>query len=75
MASPNMAGMAACLMQAHPGWSPKQVQNFFDYHATSSIYTTGNTNDYTNKFTLHGGQQKVAYFPMHGKTTHNWKST
>lgn len=75
MASPNMAGMVACLMQAHPEWSPKQVKDFFLYYATPSIHTSGSDNDYSNRQTLHGGQQKVAYFPMHGKTTHNWKST
>lgn len=74
MASPNMAGMVACLLQAHPDWSPKQVKDFFLYHATSSIYTSGSNSDYSNRYTLHGGEQRVAYFPMHGKTTHNWKS-
>lgn len=67
MASPQMAGMVALLLQAHPDWSPAQVKNYFINNAQSTIHENGNSADWTNSDTIWGGNNRVAYFPMHGK--------
>jgi subtilisin family serine protease len=67
MASPQMAGMAACLLQAHPDWTPRQVTNWFTSNATDTLFTTGLDNDYTTSNSVHGGPAKVGYFPLKGQ--------
>lgn len=75
MASPQIAGMAACLLQAHPDWTPSQVMNYFLNNSTSTIYTTGNDNDYTNDRSIWGATQRVAYFPMNGQRPFQYTSS
>ena len=67
MASPQMAGMAACLLQAHPDWTPSQVMNWFQSNATDTIFTTGLDDDFTTSNSVHGGPAKVAYLPLKGQ--------
>ena len=67
MASPQMAGMAACLLQAHPDWTPRQVMNWFTSNATSTILNTGQDDDYTTSNSVHGGPAKVGYLPLKGQ--------
>jgi subtilisin family serine protease len=67
MAAPQMVGMVACLLQAHPDWTPAQVKKYFESNAVSNLNDTGNNNDYTINTTIHGGPNRVAYFPMHGQ--------
>lgn len=67
MASPQMAGLAACLLQAHPTWSPTQVMSWFQGKAQDKIFSTGLDNDYTVENSLWGGTQRVAYFPLKGQ--------
>jgi len=66
MASPQVAGMAACLLQAHPTWTPTQVVNWFQNNATDRIFTTGNSDDYTDTNSLWGSEQRLAYFKLSG---------
>jgi subtilisin family serine protease len=67
MAAPQMAGLAACLLQAHATWSPAQVVSWFQNNAQDKIYSTGLDNDYTVENSLWGGTQRVAYFPLKGQ--------
>jgi len=67
MASPQMAGMAACFLQAHPDWTPRQVMNWFTSNATSTLYNTGQDDDYTTSNSVHGGPAKVGYLPLKGQ--------
>jgi len=67
MSAPQMAGLAACLLQAHPKWSPTQVMSWFQHKAQDKIYSTGLDNDYTVENSLWGGTQRVAYFPLKGQ--------
>ena len=67
MASPQMAGMVACLVQAQPNWTPKQVKDYFLYHSQSTMHDSGNNADWDDTNTIHGGNNRTAYFPMHGK--------
>ena len=67
MASPQMAGMAACLLQAHPDWTPRQVMTWFQNNSTNTILDTGQDDDYTTTNSVHGGPARVAYLPLKGQ--------
>ena len=68
MAAPQIAGMAACLLQAHPMWTTNQVMNWFQNVSGTKIHkTTNNDSDYTTTISLWGGTQRVAYFPLKGQ--------
>jgi subtilisin family serine protease len=62
MASPNVAGMVAQLLQLHPGHTPAQIRDLVITNATSNmLYTTGSSTDYANTRSLHGGPNRFAY--------------
>lgn len=63
MANPQIAGMAALLLQMHPDWSPTQVVDYLVYQSTSNLYTTNLNNDYTTTTSLLGGSPRMAYVP------------
>ena len=66
--APQIAGMAALLMQVHPDWTPQQVAKWFvDKSVKNILQTTGLDNDYTSFITLLGGQNSLAFFPMSGQ--------
>jgi subtilisin family serine protease len=65
MAAPQVTGMIALLMQAHPDWTPQQLSNWFKTNATNTMYSAGTT-DFTDVYSLLGGDPKVAYFPLNG---------
>ena len=67
MASPKMAGMAACLLQAHPDWTPRQVMTWFQNNSTNTLLDTGQDDDYTTTNSVHGGPARVAYLPLKGQ--------
>ena len=68
MAAPQMCGMMACLLQAHPDWTPAQVKNWVIANAKEDLHTTSLTNDYTDTDSVMGGTNRRAYFPLHGDT-------
>ena len=70
-ASPQMAGMAACLMQAHPDWAPIQVMNWFQNNAHNNLYSTGLNNDSTVRDSIRGSEQRVAFFPLKGQKVYS----
>ena len=62
MASPNVAGMVAQLLQLYPGYTPEQIRALVVANSTSGmLYTTGLTTDYSNTRSLHGGRNRYAY--------------
>jgi subtilisin family serine protease len=62
MASPNVAGMVAQLLQLYPGYTPEQIRALVGTNSTSgTLYTTGLTTDYSNTRSLHGGRNRYAY--------------
>jgi hypothetical protein len=67
MAAPQMCGMIGLLTQAHPDWTPSQVKKYFESNSVANLNDTGNNNDYTTSTTIHGGPNRVAYFPMNGQ--------
>ena len=75
MAAPQATGIVACLLQAHPDWNPATVKKWIIDNAQDKIHSTGANNDYTTTDSLHGGTQKVAYFPMNGSRPFTWSSS
>ena len=67
MASPQVAGMAACLLQAHPDWTPYQVMKWFENNAHNNLYSTGLNNDNEVTDSIQGSEQRVAFFPLNGQ--------
>ena len=61
MASPQIAGVAALILQASPQANPQQVKETLLNIAGSSILNTGTANDWTNDRSLKGGVAKVLY--------------
>ena len=64
MASPQVAGVAACILQMNPSWSPARVKQWLLDNAGSAILNTGTGNDWTNDRSLKGGDAKVLHMPF-----------
>jgi subtilisin family serine protease len=64
MASPNVAGIVAQLLQIYPGETPAQIrQRVISLSTPDMLYTTGSTTDYSVANSLHGSPNRYAYFP------------
>ena len=61
MASPQVAGVSALILQLNPTYTPAQVKSALLAQATATIYTTGLNNDWTDTRSLQGGSQKFLY--------------
>lgn len=66
MAAPQVCGIMACILQAHPDWTPKQVKQYILNNSQSLMYDTASTTDYISSVSLHGGNKSIAYLPMNG---------
>lgn len=67
MASPQIAGIAALVYQAHPDWTTSQVYNWILSKSQDALYSTGLDDDYNSEQSLFGGSSSVAYFNMVGQ--------
>jgi subtilisin family serine protease len=63
MANPQIAGMAALVLQMHPDWGPTQVVDYIVRNSTSDIFSTGQDADYSFPYSLLGGASSLAYVP------------
>ena len=64
-ASPQVAGIAALYLQAHPTATPAQVKNWIISHAdTSAMYYKGTDSSYTDVLSTLGGSAGVATAPL-----------
>jgi len=70
MASPQIAGLCALLLQVHPDWSPLKVKNWLTANAEPDMYATSLDNDYSNTSSIHGGNNRLAYFPLYGQKSY-----
>jgi subtilisin family serine protease len=62
MASPNIAGIVAQMLQQNPGATPAQIrQSVIDASTPNVLYTTGQTTDYSDSRSLHGGPNRYGY--------------
>jgi subtilisin family serine protease len=61
MASPQICGMGAIILQMFPELTPKELRDWFDKNAKAVLFTTGRDNDYNNNKSLLGSPNKIAY--------------
>jgi subtilisin family serine protease len=65
MAAPQVAGLAAQLLQVYPTATPAQIrQKVIDTSTANMLYDTGSQTDYSNEEILHGGPNRFAYLPF-----------
>ena len=69
MATPQVAGVAALVLQLNPTYTPAQIKTSLLNTAGSPLYTTGLTNDYSNTRSLLGSAQKILYANYNLTTT------
>lgn len=75
MATPQVAGLCALLLQAHPDWTSLQVYNWIITNSKTLLHTTGLDSDYTTSASVHGGPNTIAYFPMNGRKVYEISGT
>ena len=69
MAAPNVAGIAAQLLQLYPTATPAQIrQKIIDLSTPNMLYSTGSSTDYSNDASLHGSPNRFAYQPFNTST-------
>lgn len=69
MASPQIAGLGAIYLQANPGTTPLQLQTWLAGNAkTDTLYSTGQSADYTNNRSIQSSPLRVAYNPLNQDT-------
>jgi subtilisin family serine protease len=62
MASPQVCGVGALLLQLYPHATPEQLKNLIVNNCTTDIlYSTGLDNDYTDERSLRGGTNKLLF--------------
>lgn len=61
MATPQVVGVAALVLQLNPTYTPAQVKASLLSTSTTGLYTTSNTTDYSNTRSLLGAGQTVLY--------------
>lgn len=66
-AAPQIAGISALVMQAHPDWTPSQLYGWITSNAQNQLFSTGLDNDYTTGGSVFGGGTAIAYLPMNGQ--------
>lgn len=70
MASPQVAGLCAQLLQLYPTYTPEQIRNKVIADSELNVlYTTGSSSDYSVSYSLHGGPNRYAYQPIQGLAT------
>ena len=71
MASPQVAGVSALVLQLNPSYTPAQVKSALIAESTATIYTTGLNNDWSDTRSLQGGSQRFlhANFELLANTT------
>jgi subtilisin family serine protease len=72
MASPQVAGMCAQLLQAYPSYTPAQIKaRIVNDSASNVLFDTGLTDDYSVLYTLHGSRNSYAFQPFNTETNFN----
>lgn len=62
MASPQVAGVAACYLQVNPQLTPEQLKaKILADSISGMVYSTGLDNDYTNNRSIEGGNNRFLY--------------
>ena len=64
MASPNVAGMIATILEANPGMTPAQMKTFIHNNATSGILYDGPTDSWSDQKSIQGGHNRIFKTPF-----------
>jgi subtilisin family serine protease len=59
MASPQVCGVGALMLQANPHATPAQLKAYIIEHSSSNLYSTGSDTDYADSRSLHGGYDRI----------------
>ena len=59
MASPQVCGVGALMLQANPHATPAQLKAYIIEHSSSNLYSTGSDTDYDDSRSLHGGYDRI----------------
>jgi subtilisin family serine protease len=72
MASPQVAGICALMLEANPSATPSMIKSVLcSNSANNNLYTSSFTDDYSNRRSLVGSQQRIAY-NRYGGTEHSF---
>jgi subtilisin family serine protease len=69
MATPQVVGVAALVAQLNPSYTPAQIKTSLTNTASTRLYTTSLSNDYSNTRSLLGGVRKILYSNYNLATT------
>ena len=61
MASPQVVGMVALLLEMNPAATPSVIKNTLEQQSSGDIYVTLNNNDWTDRRSLLGGVPRMMY--------------
>jgi hypothetical protein len=72
MATPQVCGMSALILQANPGMTPSQLRSWWHNNAKTGLLYQGSTNEgdpatfFSNNRSLMNGSNRIAYLPFSG---------
>jgi subtilisin family serine protease len=69
MATPQVAGVAALVLQLNPTYTPAQIKTSLTNTASTRLYTTSLSNDYSNTRSLLGSVRRILYSNYNLTTT------
>lgn len=69
MASPNVAGMIATILEANPGMTPAQMKTFLHNNATQDLLYNGATDDWDDQDSIQGGPNRIFKTPFTSSTS------
>jgi len=76
MASPQVCGYGACILQLNPSYTPAQLKSFVHTQAqTGKLNDTGNDNDYTDNTSIMGGNNRYLFMPFNSPYVLQIKNT
>lgn len=75
MASPQVCGLGACLLQINPHWTPAQLRDFIFKNSKSILWSTGLDNDYKDQESLIGSPNRMIYTPFHNAIAYKLQRT
>jgi subtilisin family serine protease len=64
MASPNVAGMAATILEANPGMLPAQMKTYLHNNATQGLLYDGVTDNWDDQDSVQGGPNRIFKTPF-----------
>lgn len=69
MASPNVAGMIATVLEANPGMTPAQMKTFIHNNSTQNLLYDGTTDDWDDQDSIQGGPNRIFKTPFTSPTS------